>query len=90
MSLQLILGNSGSGKSTMLYKEVIEKSIKNPDVNYIVIVPEQFTMSTQRKLVMSHPDNGIMNIDVMSFQRLAYRVFEETGAGKKTLRIFQL
>ena len=85
MSLQLILGNSGSGKSTMLYKEVIEKSIKNPDVNYIVIVPEQFTMSTQRKLVMSHPDNGIMNIDVMSFQRLAYRVFEETGAGKKTV-----
>lgn len=36
-------------------------------------------MQTQKELVRLHPDGGILNIDVLSFQRLAYRVFEETG-----------
>lgn len=36
-------------------------------------------MQTQKDLVMQHPNHGIMNIDVLSFVRLAYRIFEETG-----------
>ena len=80
MSLQFIMGNSGSGKSHFLYQKVIEESQKHPDRNYMVIVPEQFTMQTQKDLVMLHPDRGIMNIDVLSFRRLAHRIFEEVGA----------
>lgn len=79
MPLQFIFGPSGSGKSNYLYHHVIDESIKNPGQNYIVLVPEQFTMQTQKDLVMMHPNHGIMNIDVLSFGRLAYRVFEETG-----------
>ncbi|MEG0721671.1 MAG: PD-(D/E)XK nuclease family protein [Lachnospiraceae bacterium] len=79
MSLQFIFGNSGSGKSYRLYQTIIEESIKNPDKNYLVLVPEQFTMQTQKDLVMQHPQKGIMNIDVLSFGRLAHRVFEEVG-----------
>ena len=44
-----------------------------------MLVPEQFTMQTQKELVMMHPKKGILNIDVLSFERLAYRVLEETG-----------
>ncbi len=80
MSLQFIFGNSGSGKSHLLYQTIIEESIRHPDQNYLVIVPEQFTMQTQRDLVMMHPNRGIMNIDVLSFQRLAHRVFEDVGS----------
>ncbi|MGN8947297.1 helicase-exonuclease AddAB subunit AddB [Candidatus Merdisoma sp. HCP28S3_D10] len=79
MSLQFIFGNSGAGKSYTLYRSVIEDSIRNPEQSYLVIVPEQFTMQTQKELVRLHPDGGILNIDILSFQRLAYRVFEETG-----------
>lgn len=79
MSLQFIFGDSGSGKSSYLYQMVIKESMDNPQGNYIVLVPEQFTMQTQKDLVEAHPGNGIMNIDVLSFGRLAYRVFEETG-----------
>lgn len=81
MSLQLILGSSGVGKSYYSFTKIIEESRKNPEKNYLVIVPEQFTMQTQKELVSLHPDQGIMNIDVLSFQRLAYRVFEEVGGG---------
>lgn len=81
MSLQLILGSSGVGKSHYGFTKIIEESRKNPEKNYLVIVPEQFTMQTQKQMVSLHPDHGIMNIDVLSFQRLAYRVFEEVGGG---------
>ena len=81
MSLTLIIGSSGSGKSTTLYKRIIKEAMANKNKNFLVIVPEQYTMSTQRLLVSMHPNKCIMNIDVLSFNRLAYRVFEELGAG---------
>lgn len=76
MSLQFIMGNSGSGKSYCLYDTVVREAIENPDKNYLVIVPEQFTMQTQKDLCLAHPKGGIMNIDVLSFGRLAYRVLK--------------
>ncbi len=79
MPLQFIFGNSGAGKSYTLYQQVIRESKEHPEQKFLVIVPEQFTMQTQKELVSLHPDGGILNIDVLSFQRLAYRVFEETG-----------
>ena len=79
MPLKFIFGPSGSGKSDRLYRQIIQDSMRHPERCYIVLVPEQFTMQTQKDLVSLHPRRGIMNIDVLSFGRLAYRVFEETG-----------
>ena len=79
MALQLILGGSGAGKTTYLYDEVIRLSMEHPQEQYFLIVPEQFTMQTQKTLVEMHPGRGILNIDVLSFQRLAYRIIQETG-----------
>ena len=77
MSIQLLTGGSGSGKTHRLYTDLIRDSIENPDTKYFAIVPEQFTMQTQKEIVTLHPNHGVMNIDIVSFQRLAYRVFEE-------------
>lgn len=79
MALQFILGKSGAGKSYALYKKIVEQSQKHPEKKYLVVVPEQFTMQTQKDLVQMHPNHGISNVDVLSFMRLAYRVFEEQG-----------
>lgn len=79
MSLRFIFGSSGSGKSHYLFEHVIAESMKFPERKYIVLVPEQFTLQTQRELVLRHPRHGILNIDVLSFARLALRVLEETG-----------
>ena len=80
MSLQLFLGSAGSGKSYQLYREIIEQSKQFPGTNYLVIVPEQFTLQTQKDIVKMHPEHGVMNIDILSFLRFAYRIFEEIGA----------
>ena len=83
MSLQFIIGSSGAGKSYFAYERVIRESMEHPERNYYIIVPEQFTMQTQKTLVEMHPGKGILNIDILSFERLAYRVFEETGGDNR-------
>ena len=79
MSLQFILGNSGFGKTTYIYNKIIKDSMEHPEMRYYCIVPEQFTLQTQRDFVLMHPRKGILNIDVLSFQRLAYHVLDEVG-----------
>lgn len=80
MSLRFYFGASGAGKSTQLYQEIIDRAVNNPGQQFFVIVPDQFTMQTQKELVEKHPAGGIMNIDVLSFGRLSHRIFEETGS----------
>lgn len=77
MSLQFIIGSTGSGKTYRLYKDLIALSAKQPEGRFFAVVPEQFTMQTQKEIVSLHPDHGVMNIDIVSFERLAYRIFEE-------------
>lgn len=79
MGIQFILGGSGSGKSEYLYRMITKQAMEHPNKNYLVIVPEQFTLSTQQKLVSLSPNGAIMNIDILSFKRLAYRVFDDMG-----------
>ncbi len=79
MSLQFYFGPSGAGKSRQLYEEVTGRALKNPKQNFLIIVPDQFTMQTQKDLVLLNERGGIMNIDVLSFGRLTHRILEEVG-----------
>ena len=74
MSLHFILGNSGFGKTTYIYNKIIKESMEHPEMRYYCLVPEQFTLQTQWDFVLMHPRKGILNIVVLSFQRLAYHV----------------
>ena len=69
MSLQFIIGGSGSGKTRTLYENLIRQSMEEPDGRFFALVPEQFTMQTQKEIVMLHPNHGVMNIDIVSFER---------------------
>lgn len=79
MALQFILGNSGSGKTSYIQNELIRLAKESPKKSFFMIVPEQFTMQTHRKLVELHPGHSLFNIDVLSFGRLSHRVFDELG-----------
>ena len=59
MSLQFYFGPSGAGKSRMLYEEITRRALQNPKQNFLVIVPDQFTMQTQKDLVLLSDRGGI-------------------------------
>lgn len=82
MSLRFYFGASDTGTGKKLYEEIIRRSLENPRQNFLVIVPDQFTMQTQKELVTMHQRGGIMNIDVLSFGRLSHRILEEVGGGE--------
>ncbi len=85
MSLTFFTGSAGSGKTHCMYNEIIRQSLAHPQQNYLLLVPEQFTMASQAEITRRHPDHVIMNVDVLSFNRLAYRVFDELGIQTATI-----
>ena len=77
--LHIITGGAGSGKTYGLFGRILDEAEKDPDRNYLIVVPEQFTLEAQREIINRSPRHGIMNIDILSFPRLAHRIFEELG-----------
>lgn len=77
--MKFIIGASGSGKTTYAYKKIIERSLKEKNTEYIILVPEQYTMQAQKDIAGLHPYHASLNIDATSFNRLAYRIFKELG-----------
>ncbi len=74
MSLKLVCGRSGSGKSTYILKEM-EKDSKP-----IYIVPEQHSFSAEKKLIEVFGAVGLDGPQVLSFMRLADHVFSKYGS----------
>lgn len=94
--VRFCFGASGAGKSRRLMNEVIRGAedalghftdCGNPEglPMYLYVVPEQFTLETQKDLVLSSGNQGILNIDVLSFGRLSHRIFEELGADSRAV-----
>ena len=82
MKLKLLMGASGYGKTYKLYDMIIKDAAGNyEDANrrYIVVVPEQSSMQAQKDIVRMHPNGGMFNIDVLTFGRMCYRIFDELG-----------
>ena len=85
MKLKIIYGKSGSGKSTYLFN-YIKNIISNPQKIYI-ITPEQFSYTSERKLLES-TNGAAINAEVLTFSRMAHRVITETGNNLKNIEPF--
>ncbi len=82
--LRLILGRAGSGKTSYLLSEIKSRAERGLEGN-ILIVPEQYSHDCERALA-AMGDDMCLYCEVLSFTRLATRVFAETGGlGEKTL-----
>ncbi len=79
MSLQFIYGRSGSGKSFHCLKSIKTKQNKDNSKKLVLLVPEQYTLQAERDLIKVLGTGGILNTEVLSFRRMAYRVMNEVG-----------
>ena len=77
MGLRFIYGKAGTGKSTYCFNE-IKEHIKNNEKIYI-ITPEQFSYSAEKRLLEVIDTPASINAEVISFNRMANRVFTEVG-----------
>ncbi len=80
MSLRIIYGSSGTGKSTYIFKEIAEKIKKNKARKIYIITPEQFSFTSEKKLLEAiKPLQAVINAEVLTFNRMAYRVMKKVG-----------
>jgi len=85
MTVRYILGRAGSGKSHRVLQEIKQSLIDGGEEQLILLVPEQFTLQSERDLIRKLELPGIMGLEVLSFTRLARRVFNEVGGLTRTL-----
>ncbi|KJS01592.1 MAG: ATP-dependent helicase [Peptococcaceae bacterium BRH_c4a] len=77
MSLRFIVGRAGSGKTRYCLNEIKSKvSGAHP---LVLLVPEQFTFQAERNLISALGTGGILKTEVLSFRRMAFRIFNEAG-----------
>ena len=99
MGLRLIYGRAGSGKSKYCFDQIKENINSNSPI--YIITPEQFSFTAEQKLLETismckdhHSHCSVINAEVITFNRMADRIFNEVGgvnnthiskAGKSTL-----
>lgn len=83
MSLRIIYGRAGCGKSHFCIEDIKKRYRENPDRTLVLIVPEQFTFQAERNLVKALGASGMGGPEVLSFRRLARRVLDEVGGAAR-------
>lgn len=82
MNLNLIYGRSGTGKSEYICND-IKKHIGERKIFYVV--PEQCNLSAEKKLFDILKVNSLIDVEVLTLSRMAYRVSNEIGDTKNHL-----
>jgi len=82
MGLRIIYGRAGTGKSEYCYKEIAQK-IKT-EKNILIITPEQFSFTAEKKLMEAIDTEAVLNAEVVTLSRMAYRVINEIGGETET------
>ncbi len=84
MSLQLVIGRAGSGKTTYCHEQIEGALKEGAKESLIMIVPEQFNLQAQEALAYRiHP--GLLKVEVQSFKNLALRIFGELGGPQEPI-----
>ena len=80
---EILAGPAMSGKTYKLCERVLREAHDNPQKSFIVVVPEQAGNAYEKKLIEMSRDMfgtpGFLNIDILGFNRLGFRIFEEFG-----------
>ena len=76
MKLNIVYGRSGTGKSEYIYEDISKKIGKN---KIFLIVPEQCNLSAEKKLFEISKKNCLIDTEILTLSRMAYRVANEVG-----------
>ena len=79
MGIRFVYGRAGSGKSGFCLNQIKKKLETDSNRKLIYIVPEQYTFQRETMLLKKVSEKGLLRIEVLSFKRMAHKVFEECG-----------
>ena len=83
MGVRIIFGKPGSGKSEYCFQEIANQIKKETKI--YMITPEQFSFTAETKLMETVASHAVLNAEIITLSRMAYRVLNEIGGNTKTL-----
>ena len=85
--MEFLLGKPYSRKSTYMQEQALRAAAADSFAPVWYFVPEQYTLQMQRQLLAQNGGKGLLNLEVLSFNRLVYRLQNELpAAGKIALK----
>ena len=85
MALQVIYGRADSGKHTWFLEKIKNEVLRDPFGSTIyILVPDQMVFQMEYEFVNDVEFSGMMRVQVVSFERLAWWVMQEVGGSVKT------
>ena len=81
MGLRIIYGKPGTGKSSYCFSEI--SNLIDKEKKIFIITPEQFSFTAERKLMEAVKSKAVVNAEVITLSRMAYRVLNEIGGNNK-------
>ena len=79
MGIRFIFGRAGSGKSHYCLNQIKKKLDNDKNNKLILLVPDQYTFQTEKKLLEYIGERALLRAEVLSFKRMATRVFDKCG-----------
>ncbi|WP_042471198.1 helicase-exonuclease AddAB subunit AddB [Bacillus ndiopicus] len=80
MSLRIISGRAGTGKTTLLQREIVQYLKNDPfGTPLFIIVPDQMSFKTEHDLTNRYDISGMVQSQVLTFKRLAWFILQQTG-----------
>ena len=56
------IGIERNNESYKTNDQIINQSLERPDQRFFILVPDQYTMQTQKDVIARHPKNGMINM----------------------------
>ncbi|EHI96979.1 ATP-dependent helicase/deoxyribonuclease subunit B [Clostridium sp. DL-VIII] len=86
MSIRFIYGRAGTGKSQFCINDIKVKIGEGIGENkLILLVPEQYTFTTENKMLKAIGERAFLRTEVLSFKKMAHEIFEEYGGRVKEI-----
>lgn len=79
MGIRFIFGRAGAGKSYYCLNQIKKKIDNDKNNKLIMLVPDQYTFQTEKKLLEHVGEKALLRAEVLSFKRMATRVFDKCG-----------
>ena len=75
--LRLILGRTGTGKTTQVFSRAMESARQRRRT--ILLVPEQFSFQAEKRVYTTLKGEDALSVSVLSFSRLSENIFRAWG-----------
>ncbi len=85
MSLKMIYGRGGSGKTKQIYDEIKRSLAEGKCEKVMLLVPEQYSFRTEQKVLKELGQSSVFKVSILTFNTLVKMILTQVGGATHRL-----